>query len=454
MHMSRRNFVRALAGVAGAAAAAPFVSNPAMAGVTDPYRAMVGIFLYGGNDGWNMIVPTDTRYPAYAAARGSVALKREVLNPLTGSTYALHPAMNVLRSVWDEGALGMVLNTGTLKAPLTKDQYKTRADLRPRNLMSHPDEQAHWQGMRASGDNPDGFMGRLSDRATGTAVPSLVSVCGSDLALLGNKSSPLILPATGGLTKAGQGLDSATNAAVDAFSSGAASGMIAQSTATRLTADYAIAGQVNTLLSGTGTVESYFVDPATGAPLTSNLALQLLRVARMIEARQTLGHARQTFFVGEQGYDHHANQVDATDTSAGAHAVQLADLAQAMAAFYRAMKGLGLSQNVTLFTLSDFGRTYKGNAQLGTDHAWGNNHLVMGGALQPFSTHGIYPTPQLGGPDDVDEKGRFIPTTASEEYVGSIARWHGVAEADMPYVFPSWSSWTSGGRGPLSIFRQ
>ena len=167
MQISRRHFHK-LAFSASAAAAMGILGRGVAFGQSSGggYRAMVGVFLFGGNDGWNMVVPTDTRYAGYASSRGTVALAQNKLIALQGSPYALHPAMSALNSVWADGALGLVLNAGTLYAPLTKALYQSRADLRPTNLQSHSDEQAHWQGLRARSDNYDGFMGRIADRAS------------------------------------------------------------------------------------------------------------------------------------------------------------------------------------------------------------------------------------------------------------------------------------------------
>jgi uncharacterized protein (DUF1501 family) len=401
-----------------------------------------------------MVVPTDARYASYATGRGTVALTQSALTPLTGSSFALHPAMAPLRSVWDEGALGLVLNAGTLYAPLTKSTYQSRSDLRPTNLLSHSDEQAHWQGLRARSPNYDGFMGRLTDRSIDAPTPSLISFAGSQLAVIGQRSSPLILPSTGALTRTAYAAGATPkNAAIDAFASGAGLGTIADATAKQISDAYVQAATANTILTATSTVDSYFVNATTGAALNSDVARQLLRVARMIEARDTLGHARQTFFVSQGGYDNHSNQVTAGAVTTGTHANLLGDLAQALAAFHRAMKALGMIENVTAFTMSDFGRTFRGNAQNGTDHAWGSNHLVLGGAINARGVHGTYPNVTLGGPDDVATEGRFLPGVAQEEYIGSVARWHGVAESDLAYVFPNWPTWTSNGRAPLGLFK-
>jgi uncharacterized protein (DUF1501 family) len=455
MTLSRRDFVRLTAGAGALAAIGQLGRTTAMAAPNGSYRAMVGIFLFGGNDGWNMVVPTDARHAAYLAARGSVGMPLAALKPLTAAPYALHPAMNALRPVWDEGSMALVLNAGTLYAPLTKATYQQRADLRPTNLMSHADEQAHWQGVRARDFATDGFMGRIADRMGVSSVPSLVSIAGANLAVIGKQSSALVLPSTGTIKRSGYAAGSnPKNAAIDALASGAAGGAVSDTTARAYASGYGQADTANTIISAASTVDSYFVNPTTGAALTSDLARQLMRVARMIEARNSLGHARQTFFVSHGGFDTHSGQAAGTNNDGGSHAGVLGELAMAMAAFHRAMQSLGLGENVTAFTMSDFGRTYKGNAQKGTDHAWGSNHLVVGGNVTAGGVFGAYPDPVLGGANDISGgEGRFIPALAQEEYLGAIARWHGVSDADMPYVFPNWGTWSSGGRGPIGLFR-
>ncbi len=458
MTLSRRDFMRVTAGTGALAALGQLGRTTAMAAPSGSYRAMVGVFLFGGNDSWNMVIPTDARHPQYLAARGSVGIKASQLTALTNASYALHPAMSALRSVWDEGSLALILNTGTLFAPLTKSTYQSRADLRPLNLMSHSDEQSHWQGLRARDFATDGFMGRIADRMGATTMPSMMSIAGSQLAVIGKTSSALVLPSTGTLSRSGYststaGSNGAKNNALSAFADGSSYGDITAGVAKAVNASYDQATTANTIISATSALDGYFVNPTTGAALTSDVARQLMRVARMIDARGSLGHNRQTFFVSQGGYDTHSGQTNGGNNDTGGHANLLADLAMALAGFYRAMKSLGMSENVTAFTMSDFGRTYKGNAQTGTDHAWGGNQLVVGGNVAPGGIFGAYPDPVLGGATDVSSEGRFVPAVAQEEYLGAIARWHGVADADMPYVFPNWSTWSTGGRGPIGLFR-
>ncbi len=460
MAISRREFTRLLGGAGALAAAGQLGRSAAVAQTASNYRAMVGVFLFGGNDAWNMVVPTDGRYAGYAAGRGAgLALQQSALTPLSGTAFGLHPSFAPLQTAWSEGAMNVVLNSGTLFQPLTKSLYQTRADLRPLNLMSHADEQNHWQGLRARDVNLDGFMGRIADRLGSSTTPQLMSIAGSTLALIGKSSSPLVVPSTGTLVRNGYNAaatDAATKArqaGLDAFADASSLGEVTSLTGRSISSSYAQAITANGILtSTTSTVDAYFKNPATGAVLTSDVSRQLLRVARLVEARGTLGHTRQVFFASQGGYDTHSNQVDAANTATGTQANLYADLALALAAFYAAMKALGVQDQVTAFTMSDFGRVFKGNAQRGSDHAWGSNHLVVGGAVKDGQVIGAYPDTTLGGPDDANSDGRWIPTIAQEEYIGAVAQWFGVAAADMPYVFPNWATWSGGGRGAIPLF--
>jgi uncharacterized protein (DUF1501 family) len=452
MTVSRREMMQLMAGGSAAAALGQLGLSSALAADSGNYRAMVGVFLFGGNDAWNMVVPNDSRFTDYAKQRGTVALQQSSLMPLTGTAFALHGAFAPLKAAWDEGALGAVLNTGTLFAPLTKALYTSRPDLRPLNLMSHEDQQNQWQGMRTRAVNNNGFMGRINDRAPTADLPPLISIAGSNLCLIGDRTAPLILPSSGSIVRNGYNAAStdaavkARQAALSVFADASSYGAITDLTGKGMSTAYAQAVQANTVItSTTSSVDKFFVNPTTGAALTSDISRQLLRAARMIEARNTLGHAKQTFFVSQGGYDTHTNQL-------ASHNALYGDLALALAGFYNAMKALGLQDNVTAFTMSDFGRVFKGNASNGTDHAWGSNHLVLGGALANGKVHGRYPDMTFGGSEDTSNDGRWIPSIATEEYVGAIAQWYGVSPADMPYIFPNWANWNGGGRGPVPLF--
>jgi uncharacterized protein (DUF1501 family) len=453
MQISRRHFHK-LAFSASAAAAMGILGRGVAFGQSSGggYRAMVGVFLFGGNDGWNMVVPNDPAlYGAYTASRGSVALPQDALAPLSGSSYSLHKAMSSLVPLWERGAMSVVLNTGTLAAPLDKATYNARADLRPSNLMSHADEQEHWQGLRAQTASRDGFMGRVNDLVAASSVPPLISFAGNNIALIGQRAQALVLPVSGTPKRVVTG-NGAIDAAVASFADGSSLGTLSAANSADTKRAYDMTAATASVLASGGSVAGYFIDPATGAALTSNVAQQLKRVARMIEARASFGHDRQSFFVSQGGYDTHDGQAVSGALGTGTHANLLRDLALALSAFYNAMQALGLADSVTAFTMSDFGRTYKGNDQYGTDHAWGSNHLVIGGGVAPQGVFGRYPDPTLGGLDDVGAEGRFIPTTSQEEYIGAILRRYGVADASMSYVMPNWSTWSSNGRAPIALY--
>ncbi len=459
MTLSRRDIVRLAAGSGAAAALAQLGRSASMAQTRAPYRAMVGVFLFGGADGWNMIVPTDDRYAGYAAGRGpQLALAREALKPLAGTPFGLHPSLAPLRPLWDKGSLNVVLNTGVLFQPLDRRLYLSRPDLRPLHLMSHSGQQHVWQGLQARAMNVDGFMGRINDRMDGApAISPLISVAGSSLALLGQRSSPLVLPPTGSIARHGYDASSrdavvvARQAGLTAFADADSQGPVTRLTGLGFSRAYDQAFAANAILTRTATVDAYFKD-AKGVMLNTDIAAQLLRIARLIEARSALGHARQIFFAGHGSYDTHAGQVDETDNTAGRQANLYAALAAALAAFQKAMEALGVAADVTTFTLSDFGRVYRGNAQAGSDHAWGSNHLVIGGGLAGARIHGRYPDTTFRGPEDSSDDGRWIPSIALEEYLGGVVQRFGVPAADMPYVFPNWASWNGGGRGPVPLF--
>jgi uncharacterized protein (DUF1501 family) len=460
MAISRRDIAKLLVGGSAAAAVAQLGRGAALAQSAGGYRAMVGVYLIGGMDGFNAIVPTDGRYAAYAAGRGpSLAVPQASLVPLAGSPFGLHPALAPLKQAWADGAMNVVLNTGSLVQPTDKTLYQTRPDLMPLNLMSHADEAGHWQGLHMRDANQSGFMGRIGDRMGTYAVPPVISIAGSNLALLGESSSPLILPSGSMATRNGYSTTATDSsvvlrqAAINTFADGTADGTITGMTGQGLSSAYSQAATATGILNAaTSPVDAFFVD-ATGAPLTSDISQQLLRVARMIVSRGTLGHDRQVFFVSPQdNYDTHEGQTVGGDPTQGTEAQLLGDLATAMAGFYAAMKGMGLSSNVTTFTMSDFGRVYRGNASNGSDHGWGNNHIVLGGGLGASRIQGAYPDQTLGGPADAIGDGRWIPSIAIEEYLSAIVNWYGVAASDLPYIFPNWSAWNGGGRGPVPLF--
>ena len=271
MKISKRDFMRLSAGAGAAAAIGQLGRSASVAQTTSSFRAMVGIFMFGGSDNWNMIVPTDSRYTAYAANRGAtLALPLASLTALPGVPFGLHPSLAPLSQAWSEGALSGVMNVGSLYQPLTKALYKSTPTAAPLNLMSHADQQNQWQGLRMRDVNTDGFMGRQNDREVALTTPDLISLGGSTLAIIGESSSPLILPSTGSLVRNGYNA-AATDAptqtrqtALTAFATDTADGLTTQLTGQSIAASYTQAVTANTILtSTTSTVDQHFVNPTT-----------------------------------------------------------------------------------------------------------------------------------------------------------------------------------------------
>jgi uncharacterized protein (DUF1501 family) len=456
MAFSRRDFGRLALGSGAAAALGTVGLSTATAQQSPDFRAIVTIFLYGGNDGWNSLVPIDTRHATYASLRGpSLALAVDDLVRLGDTGYGMHPSLAPLKEIWDAGAMNWVLNVGTLVKPITREIFWADPSSRPSNLSSHSHEQEHWQSMRPGSVHPDGVLGRMADGLPLTSAASpLISTNGDNLALMGRTASPLILPLYTSFERVGwepQNGDPVVQTrmrALEAFAKGPHESRVQELTSATLDRSYAAAALVNPILREASTIDHHF-EQEPGVFRDTQMSRQLRLIARSIAAASSLGHGKQVFYAGQGDYDTHANQV-AGGRVLGAHADLLTDLAVNLRSFYRALRQLGLQDKVTVVTMSDFGRTYRGNGSAGSDHAWGNALFAIGGALRPQMIHGRYPSLNLAGDDSVENEGTFIPTISNEEYVGAVARWFGVQ--DMGYVFPNWSRWSTNGRGPVPMF--
>ena len=406
---------------------------------TGDYRALVCVFLYGGNDANNMVVPVDARYTDYATARrqptdGGLALPLEQLLPLapaSGSAqYGFHPSMPELEQLWNDGALGVVFNVGTLVAPTSKADDAAGRVPRPESLMSHQDQQNQWQTSLPDRPSRTGWGGRLADQLPASSLPPLVSVAGNVLFALGERSHPLAVPLAGGATFGLSGFDSsagsrALRSAMDILRGLDLDNALVKSVAGETAAAFAASGALAPVLAGTGsTIDALFGDQP------SVLGRQLLQVSRIIQARSVLGASRQIFFVSLGGFDTHNDQLNR-------QAPLLAEVSAALSAFYAATAQLGVASQVTTFTLSDFGRTLAPASGGGSDHAWGNHQLVLGGAVVGRQTYGTFPALALGGPDDFTAQGRWIPTISTDQYAATLARWFGVAPGDLASVLPN-----------------
>lgn len=445
MNLSRRQFVK-LAAVAAATELFPWSWTEALAASNEDYKALVCVFLFGGNDGNNMIVPYDLdSYAGYSSVRAALALPRNSLLPVSppsqgGRSFGLHPALHNLLPLWQQGRMAVQCNVGTLVAPITVTDYKNNRLLRPDSLFSHSDQQNQWQTAESTRTSRTGWGGRIADRLAGTAgivnVPMILSLAGTNAFGCGAVTSSLSLPASGSFGLKGPA--SLTNSA-------ALRTLLTLDRGNRLTD--ALSGVIQSALNSSTVLNPILTAPVSASMagfngLTSSIAKQLLAVARLIEARQTLGVKRQIFFVSQGGYDTHSNQLVVQNTL-------LSDLGSALAAFYGATQAFGIADKVTTFTASDFARALRTSSGSGTDHAWGNHQVIIGDAVKGGDFYGKFPTLALSGPDDVDGSGRWLPTASVDQYAATFANWFGVAASDLSLVLPNLTAFQSSNLGFL-----
>lgn len=466
MKKSRRVFLRrsgeALGGAAFAATFRHMGLISALAQkrtIDDPapdYKALVCIFLFGGNDGNNTIIPYDN-YNApggYAAARGVLAVPQANLLQVTppsqgGVRYGLHPNLSPevatptqatgLLPVWQANKLAVLCNVGTLLRPLTRSQYLSGIG-RPDNLFSHDDQANQHQSSILQGTllNPlSGWGGRMADKTgmlNGSATfPMIVSMSGTPLWGTTNTTRPFV-PTSG----------------LSGFPNPPTNDVRYQALQYLLTIDRqaplnnAASDTMQSAIANTDLLnQALNTNPTFTVPFPSTgLGNQLKNVAKTIINRSLFGLQRQIFFCSLGGFDTHTGQLSAHDSL-------FRQLSQAMYAFYKATEQHSVLNAVTTFTMSDFGRTFLPTED-GSDHAWGNHQFVMGGAVVGGNFYGTYPTLQAGGPDDTGSQGRWIPTTALDQYGATLGKWFGLVQADQGFVFPNLSQFATADLGFLS----
>jgi uncharacterized protein (DUF1501 family) len=441
--MKRRSFLAHAGAIAGSAALSQLGVFAARAGTTSDYKALVCIFLYGGNDSNNMLVPIDAAgYANYAKLRATIALPQAQLLPLSvsGGTpeFGLHPALPGLQSLWNTGNLAVIANVGTLVQPLTKAQYSLTTTTKPESLFSHIDQQHQWQASISNTSSSNtGWGGRLSDQLAAlnvnASVPPMISTGGNNLFVTGAASQALVIPTSGSF-----GLSGYSNSSADAARRSALAQLlnIDQQADLVMAAENVMSGALasSATLNPILTTTDATLTARFGA-LTGNFAKQLLAIAKVIEARSSLGARRQVFLATLGSFDTHTDEVNRQQSL-------LAELDAGLTAFHGAMADIGAGSDVTSFTLSDFSRTLQPNTGGGTDHAWGSHHLVIGDAVVGGQIYGSVPTLALGGPDDAGSEGRWIPTIAVDQYAATLAAWFGADAAALAAVLPNLASFS------------
>jgi uncharacterized protein (DUF1501 family) len=411
------------------------------------YKALVCVFMNGGNDGNNMFVHLD-QYNAYSTARNASGLAIPQANllgvsPASGGSYGFHPSMLEMQSLFNSGKLAMLCNVGPLVEPLTRTTYQNGTGKKPLQLFSHSDQVGLSQTAIANSVSQTGWGGRLADKTLGmnglATFPSNVSISGVNLFLTGVDTRQLAVADSNTSLANVLILNDAPGASTAEINSRKASFTELRTLDNSFKLVKAASDTRSSSIQTDNALSNVSPALATVFPNTS-LGRQLKQVALLIKASTDLNAGinmkRQIFFTQIGGFDTHSAQLNG-------QATLLQQLSQAINAFYAATVELGKQDNVTLFTMSDFSRTLQpagsGAAAVGSDHAWGNHQLIAGGAVLGRTNYGTYPTLALGGPDDTDAsspRGRWIPTTSIEQYAATLASWYGLSTADLTAVFP------------------
>lgn len=395
------------------------------------YRALVCVFLLGGNDSANMVIPSSTeQYNEYAASRQSLSIPQADLlpiNPLTsdGADYGLHPSMPEMQSLFNNGDASIVANVGALVQPTTKIQYVNKSVPLSPSLFSHNSQQNFWQSVQAFEDQNVGWAGRMAEVMRDThgqgLLPMNISLSGSNLLQVGEQTTALSISSRGAPSIHGFHNDERREAVEAMYAAGVNSSHLFESAFARtMTRSFSLVDALQLGLDLTAEPITLFDDD----PLSQKLKM----VSQIIAAQSHLNTPRQIFFVGSGGWDLH-------DQHLIKHSVLLGNVSRALSAFQTEMKAINCSDQVTTFTASEFARTLTSNGD-GTDHAWGSHQFIMGGAVDGQKIKGNMPSLVLDNLDDIG-RGRIIPTLSVDQYGAAMARWFGVGETDLDSIFPN-----------------
>jgi uncharacterized protein (DUF1501 family) len=437
--LNKRQFIKTSAALGLSTGLGAFTDLSAMAqsATGEDYRALVCLFMFGGNDSNNMLIPYDpAAHSRYANIRSNLALARDTLLPITtsntaGVSYALHPAMTGLAGLFNGTAartpkMAMVANAGPLVVPTSKAQWESRSVTLPDNLFSHSDQQSQWQS--ATYERPsNGWGGRLAERlvpsGTNNRGYSVLSVTGGNLWETGDTSLSAYKVSSSGKF----GFDFYDAAGTDPLS-------LAISQTLADTHQHLFEQGFVDVMGRSIEVQRILTQALEGSTLTTvfpntSLGNQFRMVARLIGARAKLGLKKQCFFCSIGGFDTHG------EDQLTRQAQLLGEISEAVTAFYLATEELNVADKVTTFSASDFGRTFTSNGQ-GSDHGWGSHHFVVGGAVQGGKLFGTFPEHVIRGPNDSGSQGNWIPTTSTEAYAATLGRWFGANDTVLNQVFP------------------
>lgn len=454
---SRREFLRTASALSVAGSATPWAINLASIGsaaaqtVPTDYKALVCIFMYGGNDHSNMIVPADNAgYQLYAQSRTNVALAQNTLtattlasaNPsLAGRQVAMRAEMAPLKALYDQQRVAVLANVGPLRVPTTLAQYRARSVPLPPSLFSHNDQQTNWQVAPTAREGARvGWGGRIGDifaAANQFQNFTCMSASGPAVFLSGTTATQMQIGNNGAVQ-------------INALNNQTLFGGQQVGTALRtlMTADrtHVLEKDYNVINRRAADAATALNNALANANITTvfpntGLGNQLRNVARVIAARAALGARRQVFHVSIGGFDQHSGLV-------GGHGPLWATISNAMTAFYAATVEMAIPNNVVTFTGSDFGRTLNSNGD-GSDHGWGAHHVVMGGAVRGAEIYGAMPTVTLGGPEDVG-RGNLLPSLSVVQYAATVARWFGVPASELNTVIPGAADFSNNDVGFLN----
>ncbi|MEL6192720.1 MAG: DUF1501 domain-containing protein [Bacteroidota bacterium] len=436
-------------GLMNAAAAA----NRSIFHPNNEYKALVCILLHGGNDSYNMLMPRGIdEHKGYEEIRGEAAIPREEILPITalnpdGKEYGVHPNLPGIKALFDQRKLSFIANVGTLVRPTSMNDFRLGQHL-PKRIFSHSDQQEQWQTSMPDRDSITGWTGRMADilryNNTNQNISMNISLAGMNLYQQGASITPMAIKADGtGVTLVNGSnnmgfYESLKRQTLDNLMENTYQNILHQAYTHKIKSSKSNSFEFDAIISNTPEISTTFPNHY----FSNNLKM----VARTIAARDALGVTNQTFFVQIGGFDNHGSYQQ--------HYTRMAEVNQALTAFYQSLVDLGVEENVVTFTISDFARTLAPNGQ-GVDHAWGGNAMVMGGAVDGGKIFGQYPDLYKNGhPLDVG-RGRLIPTTSVDEYFADLALWFGASHADIDQILPNIGNFwePASGGAPLGIMR-